>query len=110
MSLQLGFPILDARILMALHLAQAWATPKHRNCALLAKAPTSIYAGAQLDTRYKLNHAPCVMQPNFEDFSCDMVFGQAAPAISEDEVQQQPCFAECPQGRQQAGRRCHKLA
>eukprot|EP00891_Asterochloris_glomerata_P009964 jgi/Astpho2/9964/e_gw1.00153.58.1_t len=72
-------------------------------CTNLCKSPVQTFFTEELGM-------PLTMKPNFEDFSCDMVFGQAPPAISEDEVQQQPCFAECPQGRQQAGRRCHKLA
>ncbi len=33
------------------------------------------------------------MKPNFEDLSCDMIFGQPPPALEEDEAFAQPCFA-----------------
>ncbi|CAG9461679.1 unnamed protein product [Pedinophyceae sp. YPF-701] len=35
---------------------------------------------------------PLTMNPNFEDLSCEMIFGQAPPPIEEDEAYQQPCF------------------
>ena len=42
---------------------------------------------------------PLTMNPNFEDLSCEMIFGQKAPALEQDEVYQQPCFAhECKLG------------
>lgn len=36
---------------------------------------------------------PLTMKPNFEDLSCDMIFGQPPPALEEDEAFAQPCFA-----------------
>lgn len=36
---------------------------------------------------------PLTMKPNFEDLSCEMVFGQAPPRVEDDEVYSQPCFA-----------------
>lgn len=52
---------------------------------------------------------PLTMKPNFEDYSCDMVFGERPPSLAEDEVNLQACYAECPQA--QAGTaKCHKLA
>lgn len=36
---------------------------------------------------------PLTMNPNFEDLSCEMIFGQAPPPIEEDKVYMQPCFA-----------------
>lgn len=35
---------------------------------------------------------PVTMTPNFEDFSCDLVFGQTAPPFEEDPVFNQPCI------------------
>lgn len=40
---------------------------------------------------------PLTMTPNFEDFSCEMVFGQIPPRLEEEEAYQQPCLKEhCP--------------
>lgn len=36
---------------------------------------------------------PLTMNPNFEDLSCDMIFGQAPPPIKADPAYNQPCFA-----------------
>jgi hypothetical protein len=38
---------------------------------------------------------PLYMEPNFEDLSCKMKFGQIAPPLSEDPVRGQSCFAKC---------------
>jgi hypothetical protein len=38
---------------------------------------------------------PLTMTPNFEDFSCEMIFGQVAPALSTEDCYQQPCLKEC---------------
>jgi hypothetical protein len=32
------------------------------------------------------------MTPNFEDFSCEMVFGQAPPALETEDAYRQPCL------------------
>ncbi|KAL4565359.1 hypothetical protein LXL04_029451 [Taraxacum kok-saghyz] len=37
---------------------------------------------------------PLTMIPNFEDMSCEMVYGQTPPPFIEDPVATQPCFAE----------------
>ncbi|TKY47953.1 Beta-carotene isomerase D27 [Spatholobus suberectus] len=37
---------------------------------------------------------PLTMTPNFEDMSCDMVYGQAPPTFEEDPVSKQPCYAD----------------
>ncbi|KAK3434142.1 beta-carotene isomerase D27, chloroplastic [Eucalyptus grandis] len=37
---------------------------------------------------------PLTMIPNFEDMSCEMVYGQAPPPFEEDPVSKQPCFAD----------------
>ncbi|XP_020691524.1 beta-carotene isomerase D27, chloroplastic-like isoform X1 [Dendrobium catenatum] len=36
---------------------------------------------------------PLTMNPNFEDMSCDMLYGQTPPPFEEDPVSKQPCFA-----------------
>jgi hypothetical protein len=46
---------------------------------------------------------PVRMTPNFDDFSCEMVFGQAPKPLEEDEAYNQPCLQdECPTARPQA--------
>ncbi|XP_028756021.1 beta-carotene isomerase D27, chloroplastic isoform X1 [Neltuma alba] len=37
---------------------------------------------------------PLTMIPNFEDMSCEMVYGQVPPPFEEDPVSKQPCYAE----------------
>ncbi|KAL5551523.1 hypothetical protein UlMin_001699 [Ulmus minor] len=37
---------------------------------------------------------PLTMIPNFEDMSCEMVYGQAPPPFEEDPVSKQPCFSD----------------
>lgn len=37
---------------------------------------------------------PLTMNPNFEDLSCEMIFGQKAPPIEQDPLYNQPCFAQ----------------
>jgi len=35
---------------------------------------------------------PLTMNPNFEDFSCEMFFGQIPPPLEEEEIYHQPCL------------------
>lgn len=37
---------------------------------------------------------PLTMTPNFEDFSCEMVFGQAPPPLETEAAYQQPCLVQ----------------
>ena len=37
---------------------------------------------------------PLTMKPNFEDLSCEMIFGEAPPPIHLDEVYNEPCFTK----------------
>ena len=39
---------------------------------------------------------PLTMTPNFEDMSCEMVFGQMPPPLETEDVAQQPCLSTCP--------------
>ena len=40
---------------------------------------------------------PLTMTPNFEDFSCEMVFGQVPPPLESEPIYDQPCLAgDCP--------------
>jgi hypothetical protein len=52
---------------------------------------------------------PMTLKPNFEDLSCEMVFGQAPPPLEEDPALAQPCFAvHCSIARTQAA--CPNIA
>ena len=35
------------------------------------------------------------MKPNFDDLSCEMVFGQHPPSPSDDPALTQPCLHDC---------------
>ncbi|XP_010544885.1 PREDICTED: beta-carotene isomerase D27, chloroplastic [Tarenaya hassleriana] len=37
---------------------------------------------------------PLTMNPNFEDMSCEMIYGQAPPAFEDDPVSRQPCLKD----------------
>lgn len=59
-------------------------------CVNLCKVPTQTFFTEKFGI-------PLTMTPNFEDFSCKMIFGQIAPSIETDEVYQQSCLgAYCP--------------
>ncbi|KAG0451610.1 hypothetical protein HPP92_026128 [Vanilla planifolia] len=52
---------------------------------------------------------PLTMNPNFEDMSCDMVYGQPPPPFEEDPVSKQPCYSNiCSLGNPNSPV-CHKL-
>ncbi len=38
---------------------------------------------------------PLTMTPNFDDLSCDMVFGQVPPALETEDAYHQPCLRDC---------------
>ncbi|MEA5463380.1 DUF4033 domain-containing protein [Leptothoe sp. PORK10 BA2] len=38
---------------------------------------------------------PLTMTPNFEDLSCDMVFGQVPPPLETEDAYRQPCLQDC---------------
>jgi hypothetical protein len=59
-------------------------------CVQMCKLPTQEFFAREFGL-------PLTMTPNFEDLSCDMVFGQAAPSAEEDPALRQPCFrVACP--------------
>ena len=50
------------------------------------------------------------MVPNFEDLSCDMLYGQMPPPIEQDEAYLEPCFTQhCSIPQRQPGRPCPKI-
>ena len=52
---------------------------------------------------------PLTMTPNFEDFSCEMVFGQHPPALETEEASQQSCLnITCPTAKI-SSQPCHKI-
>ncbi|XP_050228501.1 beta-carotene isomerase D27, chloroplastic [Mercurialis annua] len=49
------------------------------------------------------------MIPNFEDMSCEMVYGQAPPPFEEDPVHKQPCYTNICSVANPNSSICHKL-
>lgn len=58
-------------------------------CVNLCKSPTQAFFSEQLGM-------PLTMEPNFEDYSCEMVFGKQPPPLEEDPATQQTCLTDCP--------------
>ncbi len=59
-------------------------------CVNLCKVPTQTFFTEKFGI-------PLTMTPNFEDFSCKMVFGQISSPRETDEIYRQPCLsAYCP--------------
>ena len=53
---------------------------------------------------------PLTMTPNFEDFSCEMVFGQDPPALETEAVYHQPCLQkQCATAAEEPEQPCHKI-
>lgn len=71
-------------------------------CVNICKLPTQTFFTEKFGI-------PLTMVPNFEDFSCQMVFGQVPPPLEEDDAIAQPCLAECTTA-QAAVKPCHKMA
>lgn len=71
-------------------------------CVSLCKIPTQTFFTEQMGM-------PLTMNPNFEDLSCEMIFGLAPPPLAEDKVYTQPCFSQCPSANSSAPA-CPKLS
>ncbi|XP_057430439.1 beta-carotene isomerase D27, chloroplastic [Lotus japonicus] len=56
-------------------------------CVNMCKTPTQDFFTNEFGL-------PLTMIPNFEDMSCEMVYGQAPPPFEEDPVSKQPCYAK----------------
>jgi Beta-carotene isomerase D27-like, C-terminal len=54
-------------------------------CVNMCKLPTQNFLTQRLGI-------PLTMTPNFEDMSCEMVFGQIPPPLEEEAAYQQPCL------------------
>ncbi|XP_057509177.1 beta-carotene isomerase D27, chloroplastic-like [Actinidia eriantha] len=57
-------------------------------CINLCKLPSQTFIKDSLGV-------PVNMVPNFDDMSCEMIFGQDPPATSEDPAFKQPCYKLC---------------
>ncbi len=55
-------------------------------CVNMCKVPTQTFFTEQFGI-------PLTMVPNFEDLSCEMIFGQHPPDPAEDPAHQQPCLS-----------------
>lgn len=65
-------------------------------CVNLCKQPTQQFFTEKFGI-------PLTMIPNFEDFSCEMVFGQPPPPLETEEASRQPCLADqCSMARSDA--------
>lgn len=51
------------------------------------------------------------LEPNYDDYSCQFVFGKTPPPQTQDDAFQSPCFARCPSRKvsKESGE-CHGLA
>lgn len=56
-------------------------------CVTMCKIPTQDFFTNEFGL-------PLTMIPNFEDMSCEMVYGQVPPPFEEDPVSKQPCYAD----------------
>ena len=70
-------------------------------CQNLCKVPVQHFFTQELGM-------PLTMNPNFEDMSCKMIFGQQPPPLDQDEASQQPCLSDCQMGSE-SKRKCKKL-
>jgi Beta-carotene isomerase D27-like, C-terminal len=46
------------------------------------------------------------LDPNYEDFSCQFIFGQAPLQQDADPAFSSPCFQQCPSRRRLRGGKC----
>ncbi len=70
-------------------------------CVNMCKLPTQTFFTEKFGI-------PLTMVPNFEDLSCEMIFGQVPPAAEADEAMTESCLSKCPSGKPSADK-CHKL-
>lgn len=53
---------------------------------------------------------PLTMNPNFEDLSCDMIFGQTPVPLEKDAAYGQPCFpVHCSIAATEAAKPCSRM-
>jgi hypothetical protein len=56
-------------------------------CVNMCKLPTQDFFTKEFGL-------PLTMNPNFEDMSCEMIYGQMPPPLEKDPAFQQPCFKD----------------
>lgn len=71
-------------------------------CVNMCKIPTQSFFTNEFGL-------PLTMNPNFEDMSCEMVYGQMPPAFEEDPISAQPCYANFCSLANPNKQVCHKL-
>ena len=70
-------------------------------CVNLCKSPVQTFFTEELGM-------PLTMKPNFEDYSCEMVFGLTPVPIDKDDALQQSCLQKCNTAILEKVQ-CHKL-
>ncbi|KAK7260781.1 hypothetical protein RIF29_27079 [Crotalaria pallida] len=71
-------------------------------CINLCKMPSQSFVKDSLGM-------PLNMVPNFDDMSCEMIFGQEPPASTDDPALKQPCYKLCKKFMQDKEKPCSKL-
>ncbi|CAM9620781.1 unnamed protein product [Ascophyllum nodosum] len=74
-------------------------------CMNLCKLPTEAFFREDLGM-------PLRMTPDFEDLSCEFVFGQAAVPVEDDPLMREPCWTQCLNSNKQpkvSQRPCHTM-
>ncbi|KKJ01165.1 DUF4033 domain-containing protein [Prochlorothrix hollandica] len=71
-------------------------------CINLCKVPTQNFFTQDFGI-------PVTLTPNFEDFSCEMVFGQVPPPLETEPYYNQPCLANPPDAANKAAKPCPGL-
>ena len=71
-------------------------------CINMCKLPTQDFFTHKLGI-------PLTMKPNFEDFSCEMIFGQMPPPLEAESIYHQPCLAEPHATGADPGQPCPKV-
>ncbi|XP_057438613.1 beta-carotene isomerase D27, chloroplastic [Lotus japonicus] len=68
-------------------------------CTNICKMPSQSFIKDSLGMSFN-------MVPNFDDMSCEMIFGQDPPALADDPALKQPCYKLC-KAYKQHGPSCH---
>ncbi|GLT42411.1 hypothetical protein SLA2020_164120 [Shorea laevis] len=68
-------------------------------CTNLCKMPSQAFIKDSMGM-------PVNMVPNFDDLSCEMIFGQDPPASIDDPALKQPCYKSCKEKRKHSTKCC----
>ncbi|KAJ3690622.1 hypothetical protein LUZ61_019786 [Rhynchospora tenuis] len=71
-------------------------------CVNMCKIPTQDFFTSEFGL-------PLTMNPNFEDMSCEMIYGQVPPPFEEDPASKQSCYATFCSMAKPSSDVCHKL-